>query len=203
VVVPSSVETLPAPEPEWANLPAWASGSAGPGRFRSLFFEPALRLELGPAWVTTEEGSNTTGTMRPLVWSEAQAFSAIYFYSHHNLDDTVVEEPPTAQELIERIDNHESTTNVSLTAVQIGGVPATKVEFDLTGNLLYIRTRGADGSNLLHDFETSSEIAIYVLEVRDNTVSIVLESQAPSKLDDLEKRAQPVLDSIVWRDPSS
>ncbi len=202
VPVPTTQATTPdttLPGTNWDDIPAWAAGSRGPGEFRSLHFEPAFRFELPAGWITSTEGANTTAAVRPIELEAESGISAIYIYSHDGLDNTVVASRPGVQELIDWISANGSAANVVQSAVEIGGLPATKIDFDLTRHMLYIRTRGVDGPNLIHDFEEDHEVAIYVLDVDDHTVSIVLEAEPTTDLETLEIAAQDVLDSIVWR----
>ena len=183
----------------WDDITAWAAGGKGPGEFRSLHFEPALRFDLPAGWITSLEGANTAATVRPIELEAESGVSAIYIYSHDALDDTLVSSRPGVQELVDWIIANESVANVEQSTVEIGGIQATKIDFDLTGNMLFIRTRGVDGPNIIHDFEQDNEVAIYILGVDGHTVSIVVEAEPPTDLETLEQAAQEVLDSIVWR----
>lgn len=117
-----------------------------------------------------------------------------------SLDNSIRSNLSTSQELIDWITANESTVNVEPSTVEIRGIPATKLDFDLSQGMLYIRTPGSDATNVIHHFEQENEVAIYVLDVNGAAVSIVVEAEPPIDLATLEQMAQPVLDSIVWRD---
>ena len=201
VTVPSTVTTIPAEglQSVWDEIAAWASGSTGPGEFRSLHFEPALRFSIPEGWVTAGEGANTRAAVRPIVWAGDGGTSAIYIYSHDFLDSTVVASPPTPQELVDWIKANESVVNLEESTTEIGGLPATRLGFSLSRNMLYIRTRGVDGPNLIHDFDQPNELVIYVLDVDGHTVSLVVEAEPPADVVSLDEQAQAVLESIAWR----
>lgn len=196
--IASTTTTVSAEEAAWQAIPTWQSSQPGDsGEFRSETFRAPLTFTMSDGWIKLikvagsggipfPEGMEFPNALRPLVPAADPDLGALFVYRH---------EEESTDVLVERLMNHPSATNISTGTTTIGGAEATEIRLELTGLLNYIMITPTSFTEM----SSGGAAVSRVLEVDGQTVSVVVYSLEAANLPDLEALAQPVIDSIEWR----
>lgn len=187
--------TVSAEEAAWLEIPTWGTSNGEAGTYRSSVFTPRLTLDMEEGWGRLPGASELANAVTPMVppGSSPEVFAGIAIYRH---GPPALEGEETASEVLARVEAHPSVEVLGTEEVDVGGLPATRIDFDLTGGMAYIQMN----QQVAFTLPPGARVSSFVVDVGDETVSIIAFAPDPDSHTALMESVLPVVDSIEWTD---